>query len=391
MVVVVSFVSRLDVGASPRRKPLLVERLRAIGESLMSKAKRQQFAVNSRRCHVKDCSVLITVLLLSAFAASSFAQEAPLPNRTAAPLNDPFHPKPAEVANIARHIDDRLLCTISPLLNGKVLIAGGIRAERGGGAIFGSNLGSYNGHVVYLSSAELYDPSNSGFRFTGSMSTGRVDAAAALLPSGDVLVVGGENWTGTYERYALRSAEIYDPRTNEFTQTVGMSSAREAPVAVALKNGTVLVAGGFGRNEQGLPNGGVIQAEIYDAASGSFKATGSMTTVRSMYCQGCRPAASILSDGRVLFAGGIEDDGTILKSAELYDPVTGAFTRTGDMKAARLSATATLLEDGKVLIEDGVYHGLYGKGLVHPQFVESAMAKEVYNPRTGTFSLVKPR
>ena len=336
----------------------------------------------------------LIALALAGVAAWSSAQESlpqnAIPTRAIAKVIDPYHPTPAELASIAQKIDDRLICTITPLLNGKALITGGMRAERSGGTIFPSNLGAYNGHIVYLSSAELYDPMSGRFMFTGAMTMGRVDAASALLPNGEVLVAGGENWTGIHSRFALKSAELYDPKTGKFTETGQMSAVREAPTAISLRNGTVLIAGGFRRNEQGLPAGGVIQSEIYDPASGSFKPSGAMTTVRSMYCQGCRPAASILDDGRVLFAGGIDDDGTILKSAEVYDPMTGTFTRTGDMKAARLSATATLLADGKVLIEDGVYHGLYGKGAVHPQFIEGIMLEEFYDPQTGTFSVKRP-
>jgi hypothetical protein len=343
-------------------------------------------------CGIRFWRAALAALALSGVAALSWAQESPTQNgvsiKATAKVVDPYHPTPAELAKIAQSIDDRLECTITPLLNGKVLTAGGVPAERGGGSIFGSNHGAYNGHVVYLSSAELYDPTTGRFMFTGAMTTGRVDAAAALLPNGEVLVAGGANWTDS--GFALKSAELYDPGTGKFTETGQMTVARQAAVAIALRNGTVLIAAGFGRDKQGLPAGGVIQSEVYDPASGSFKTAGAMTTVRSMYCQGCRPAASILNDGRVLFAGGIDDDGTILRSAELYDPANGTFTRTGDMKSSRLSPTATLLPDGKVLIEDGGYNGLYGKGAVHPQFVEAITLKELYDPQTGTFSIKKP-
>jgi hypothetical protein len=58
-------------------------------------------------------------------------------------------------------------------------------------------------------------------------------------------------------------------------------------------------------------------AELYDPETGAFTATGSMTTTRGV------PTATLLSDGRVLFAGGANDstvnDG-FLASAELYQP-----------------------------------------------------------------------
>jgi Galactose oxidase, central domain len=344
-------------------------------------------------CGTRFWGTLLLILALSRGDALSLAQQSPTPKAPTKAISkviDPDHPTPTELAKLAQIIDDRLQCTITPLLNGKVLAAGGIPAERSGGFIYPSNHGAYHGHVVFLSSAELYDPITGQSMFTGAMSTGRVDATSALLPNGEVLVAGGENWTGTYSRFALQSAELYDPTIGKFTETGQMNVARQAAVAITLKNGTVLIAAGFGRNVQGLPSGGVVRSEIYDPASGSFKTTGTMTAVRSMYCQGCRPAASILNDGRVLFAGGIDDDGTVLKSAEVYDPVSGTFTRTGDLKAARVSPTATLLPDGKVLIEGGAYHALYGKGSAHPQFIQAVMLKELYDPQTGTFSIKNP-
>jgi hypothetical protein len=112
--------------------------------------------------------------------------------------------------------------------------------------------------------------------------------------------------------------------------------------ATLLANNTVLYAGG------GLPrsNSAASPAEIYDPASFTSAATGSMTIAR------CFETATLLSNGQVLFAGG-QSAGAATATAEIYDPVAGTFTAIGSMNFARQGHTATLLLDGTVLIAGG--------------------------------------
>jgi len=71
--------------------------------------------------------------------------------------------------------------------------------------------------------------------------------------------------------------------------------------------------------------------------------------------------ATLLPDGTVLIAGSNGDGGLTLASAELYDPASGTFRRTGDMTADRGLHTATLLNNGTVLIAGGL-HRVAGNG-----------------------------
>ena len=62
--------------------------------------------------------------------------------------------------------------------------------------------------------------------------------------------------------------------------------------------------------------------------------------------------ATLLPNGKVLVAGGYDSDG-YLASAELYDPASGTWTATGSLATARYRHTATLLPNGKVLVAGG--------------------------------------
>jgi MYXO-CTERM domain-containing protein len=221
----------------------------------------------------------------------------------------------------------RDLPTATLLSSGEVLVAGGA----------GNNDGGVTTNA--LSSAELYEPSTGTFVSTGSMTTTREIHAAALLGSGEVLVVGG--LSSSFDD--LSSAELYDPTAGTFAATGPMTTARNLPTATLLGSSAVLVVGGA-TNEGHDP---LSSAELYNPASGTFTATGSMTTKR--YQQ----TATLLGSGGVLVAGGYDRPVVAVSSAELFDPIAGAFTTTTSMTSARQLHTATLLGSGQVLAAGG--------------------------------------
>ena len=219
-----------------------------------------------------------------------------------------------------------------------------------------------------LASAELYDPNSGAFTLTGSMSTGRASHTATPLPNGRVLVAGGLIGPPGIPN-TTASADLYDPSTGTFTATGSMLTAREGAQAVLLATGKVLVTGGF-------PGGAGVnllsESELFDPASGTFSATGSMTVARSGF------TLTLLNTGKVLVAGGYGTtlQGSDLSSAELYDPSTGLWTATGSMSMAAGSRTATLLGNGAVLVAGGA---LIGQAVYFS-------AAELYDPIAGSFS-----
>ncbi len=241
--------------------------------------------------------------------------------------------------------DARDYHTATLLNNGQVLVAGGAGAN--------NNL---------VAGGELYDPGSGAFSLTGSLNTPRFIHTATLLDNGTVLIAGG---LGTVT--SLASAELYNPSTGGFTTTGSMSVARSYHTATLLNNGMVLIAGG-----QGADGSPVALAELYNPVTGTFTPTGSLNTARFSH------TATLLDNGMVLIVGGVGPTNT-LASVELYNPATGTFTLTGSLSAARYYHTATLLDNGEVLVAGG---GNFNADSVFVYLFNV----ELYNPASGTFT-----
>jgi len=208
--------------------------------------------------------------------------------------------------------------TATLLLDGKVLVMGA-----------GSN-------------AVLYNPTDGSWHETGSTNARRASHLAILLPSGQVLVVGGFR--------AGISTELYDPGTGTWKITGNLNIARYWDhQAALLPNGNVLVfGGGIGGDDY---CNGVSSAEIYDTAQGTWSLTDSAISTRNDY--GMANYSILLPTGKVLVGGGLGPGCVGLKSADLYDPVTERWGVTASMLTARSGHTVTLLENGKVLAAGG--------------------------------------
>lgn len=219
--------------------------------------------------------------------------------------------------------------------------------------------------VVGSTTVKVTPPS---FVAVGSLNTPRYDQSATLLSNGKVLIVGGQQGSTI-----LASAELYDPATGTFTATGSLATARTRHTATLLQNGMVLIVGGYNL----VPNVGLASptnAELYNPATGTFSSVG--RTANGHY----EHTATLLNNGTVLIAGGnyaTNGGGVCCAMSEVYDPTSGAFTlTTGQMVRPRYVHTATLLSDGTVLVAGGVSSSAVLAGA------------EVYSPAAGTFAAV---
>ena len=254
--------------------------------------------------------------------------------------------------------------TATLLFDGNVLVAGGSQ-------------GSTGGPDNRIATSEIYVPATGRFRVTGSLPEGRSDHVAALLQDGRVLLAGGgvaplalydpqtSGWRhldASTELTVLRSAtrldggrvlllgdavnfaEIYEPETGSLSRTGQVGTPRVGQTATLLPDGNVLIAGG-----------GVFSllAERFEPATGIFRGLGNANLQTDRFGH----TANLLGDGTVLLIGGSRriPGGlyTPVSSTEVFHPNSERFTRGGSLGSNRFGHTATLLDDGTVLIVGG--------------------------------------
>ena len=136
-----------------------------------------------------------------------------------------------------------------------------------------------------------------------------------------------------------------------------------------LPDGRVLIAGGTDDQYGVLP-----KAEVFDPDTGESIAVGEPADGL------VGRSATSLDDGRVLLIGGMAegDDENPVASAEVWNPALGTLSPSGSLAIPRFGHTAMLLPDGRVLVVGG--QGT--EGIV--------VTAEVWDPATGVFSSAGP-
>lgn len=236
--------------------------------------------------------------------------------------------------------------TITPLADGRVLVAGGVSRDA-------------SGNEAGMADGEVYDSGTGRFTPTANrMSSPRYFHTATRLADGRVLLAGG--W-GQGRR--LASADIYDPDSNRFTRVGDMRIERNSHSATLLPDGKVLIAGGLSTDAELVSS-----TELFDPVTGRFSDTDALAGRRMM------ATASTLEDGRALVVGGM-DYAAWQDAAELYDSGAAKFSSGAALRWPRSSHGHTPLPDGRVLISGG-------------DGEESGWRSERYDPAKARFEQV---
>jgi Galactose oxidase, central domain len=228
--------------------------------------------------------------------------------------------------------------------------------------------------TLYTATAEILAGDATAWTPVSSMpSAHRGKDLGVLLLSGEVLIAGEDPHVGghPHPRFAYR----YDEASDTWTRTANDPTIdRFSATLTLLPDGRVLFAGGYSGHGAGPT---YATAEIYDPITDAWTATGTMAEVRVGH------TATLLTTGpnagQVLVVGGSDraPNNIATTGCELYDPASGTWSPTGSLSESRSSHTATLLPSGKVLVTGG-------------QRVLNAVNRssaEIYDPQSGTWSL----
>lgn len=283
----------------------------------------------------------------------------------AAPPPDPASWKPAAPMHTARTNH-----TATALRDGRVLVVGGETGTR-----------------QMLDAVETYDPQTNTWTALAPLPSPRSNHAAVALPDGRVLIVGGgQNDSIGQPSGSAVTGEclLFDPASNRFTPTGSLNDPRASFGTAVLPSGDILVVGGGSNTSStscgGVPNCGPLadalaSAEVYSSATGTWSRVGAMKTARFSF------TATALPGGSVLAVGGVDQTQSGFQTAELYDPATRQWAAAPSMPGPpREHQSAILLRgSGQLLVAGGKYPNV--------QFLSSVL---LFDPAADDWTSTQP-
>lgn len=209
------------------------------------------------------------------------------------------------------------------MIDGKVMIIGGK---------------SSSNDLIGLNTTRIYDPTADDWSPGPSMLSTRYAHAAAALPDGSILAIGGANSSTS----VLADVEKYDPIAGVWSPAEPLSVPRISHTATTLLDGRVLVAGGNNST------GNLTQTEIYNPSTGTWSAGPDLPHAMMAH------SAALLGDGRVMLMGGIDNtNSTPLSATLIFDPVSNSWSSGANLGTPRAYSAAAQLEDGRITINGG--------------------------------------
>ncbi|MCZ6690628.1 MAG: hypothetical protein O7H41_13615 [Planctomycetota bacterium] len=228
------------------------------------------------------------------------------------------------------------LYAVGPLADGRVTVSGGY------------DLGPLPPQVLNL--FWVYDPRTDLLLQDAGMSHARQRHTATLLPTGEIMIVGGFDRPDAVARPPVGPCEIYDPRTHSLRLTADLPTPTGDHAAVLLSDGRLLVAGGY-RKAATIDDAYVDRVAIFDPSQETWTVAAPLLERRA------NAQAVSLRDGRVLMVGGVYSSaasGPVQpRATEVYDPAYDAWTPGPTISVGRIAHTATALDDGRVLVAGG--------------------------------------
>ena len=174
-----------------------------------------------------------------------------------------------------------------------------------------------------------------------------------LLENGTFLVTGGQDGNNPSTRTASVTARIFDPQAMTFRKISDMKFPRYLHSVTSLADGRFLISGGTRGSGAEVPLQFVTEAEIYNPRTERFSQVGTMLEGR---LEPTAPRAFQLPNGKLLLLDTYHPNDVNAKKMfrpELFDPTTGRFSATGDMLEPRWGFSAVQLQNGQVFIYGG--------------------------------------
>lgn len=219
--------------------------------------------------------------------------------------------------------------------------------------------------IILLSALPIFSQSEWKWQRIADMNCTRMTTESIAVDDQKILVVGGTGFNKEGKPIAIKTAEILDSVTRQWRYTASMNVPREGGhKLIKLDNGKVLLVGGFSTGFS------TRSCEIFDPVTESWSFTDSTVFIHKYGVTLTR-----LPDGRLLLAGG--DNAP--DKCEIYDQATGKWKATGSLNTKRWGHSAVLLNDGKVLVAGGQNMAVKG---------EATSSCEVFDPATETWSYV---